>query len=77
MALNNIQIKTIIGSITGSEVSAFAGSFSKEVSDFLKTIDGPVDGNITGSMGNVLSIDYIPNGNYFMTAIIAVSGSLP
>ena len=82
MPLNNIQIKTIKGSITGSEDSSFAGSFSKEVSDFIKTVEGPkatqdVFGGTTGSMGNILSIDYIPNGNLFMTAIIAVTGSLP
>ena len=81
MALNDVSIKIIKGSITGSETSADAFSFAKEVADFIETVDGPTLGateaGTTGSLGRVLNIDYVPNGNYHMTAIITVTGSLP
>lgn len=81
MALNDVSIKIIKGSITGSQTSADAFSFAKEVADFIKTIEGPTLGNTlggaTGSLGKVTNIDYVPNGNLHMTAIITVTGSLP
>tara|TARA_R100000664_G_C2659378_1_gene76293 strand:- start:21 stop:251 length:231 start_codon:yes stop_codon:yes gene_type:complete len=76
MALNDVSIKIIKGSITGSQTSADAFSFAKEVADFIETVDGPAI-DYSGSLGRVLNIDYVPNGNLHMTAIITVSGSLP
>ena len=76
MSLNDVSIKIIQGSISGSQTSADAFSFAKEVADFIETVDGPSI-NFTGSLGRVLNIDYVPNGNLFMTAVITVSGSLP
>ena len=78
MAKNDVSLKIITGNITGSETSAAAGSFAKEVADFIETVDGPAAGaGFSGSLGKVLNIDYVPNGNYYMTAIITVTGSLP
>ena len=81
MAKNDVSIKIIKGSITGSEDSTFAGSFAKEVADFIETVDGGagtanVQDNPLG-LGDIMDITYICNGNNHMTAIIAVSGSLP
>jgi len=76
MALNDVSIKIITGNITGSQTSADAFSFAKEVADFIETVDGPAV-DYSGSLGRVLNIDYVPNGNYHMTAVITVSGSLP
>ena len=80
--MNNTSLKVIRGQVTASQTSAMAGSFAKEVNDFIKTIKGPqavsTVNEDSGSMGYVLDIDYVKDmtGTNF-TAFILISGSLP
>ena len=81
MGMNDTSIKIIQGFVTGSQDSSMAGSFAKDVNDFLETIKGPQSVSTTnepsGSMGYVLDINYTLSHHKYMTAIITVSGSLP
>ena len=82
MGLNNTSLKIIRGAVTSSQTSAAAGSFAKEVNDFIKTVKGAqaisTTNESSGSMGYVLDIKYVPNTTGTdMTAFILISGSLP